>query len=78
MKWSIWRATLYGLAIGLAVFAVNTMADGGQDMAAWWSYSHPAEFVGYLTGRLLVLPILFVVVAFIHNRFAKAGANEGG
>jgi hypothetical protein len=78
MKWSLWRAALYGLAIGLAVFAVNTMADGGQDLAAWWSYGRPAEIVAYLGGRLLILPILFVVIAFVRNRFAKGGASQRG
>jgi hypothetical protein len=78
MKWSLWRAALYGLGVGLAVFVISTMADGGRNLSMWWSNGRPEEIAAYLAGQLTAAPLLFVVVAFIRNRFVKAAPSRHG
>jgi hypothetical protein len=65
-----------GLIISAGSFGINTLADQGREATAWLTNGRPGEVVGYFSGRLLDLPILFVVIAFIRNLFVKPAASK--
>jgi hypothetical protein len=63
-RWSLWRAALYGLIASIIVLAINTLADGGEELSDW---SNPSRAAGYLVGSLGIWPIIFVIVVAIRN-----------
>jgi H+/Cl- antiporter ClcA len=69
-KWSLWRAALYGLILAVIAFAISNLADGGKDLSVWL-HSRPDLMMSYFSERLLFAPTLFIVIAFIRNRFVK-------
>jgi H+/Cl- antiporter ClcA len=72
-KWSLWRAALLGLVIAVCLLAINSVADRGKELSIRL-HAPPAEMTGYFMGRLLLLPILLVLIAFIRNFFIKERA----
>jgi hypothetical protein len=62
-------AALYGLALSVITFATSNLADQGADFRLWMTYGRPGELIGYFGGQLLAAPLIFVLVAFIRNRF---------
>jgi hypothetical protein len=68
-KWSLWRAALYGLILQSIVFVTSNLADGGNDAMYWLQQGRPAAIVAYFGGQLIAAPLVFVLVAFIRNRF---------
>jgi hypothetical protein len=69
-KWSLWRAALYGLIAGVILFVINDAANGWQEFSTW-SQARPSEVISFAIGRFGFPPVLFVLVAFIRNRFVK-------
>jgi hypothetical protein len=59
-----------GLVIAACVLAINSVADGGKQLSIRL-HAPPAEMIGYFVGRLLLLPILLVLIAFIRNLFIR-------
>ena len=73
-KWSLWRAALLGLAITFGVFLINLLAEGTEQLTPWLN-ARPSEMIAYFAGRLLWLPTLLVLIAFVRNLFIKEGAT---
>ena len=67
-KLRLWRAALYGLIAAVIVYIINNAANDWQEFATW-SQARPGEMVGYAIGRFGFLPMLFILIAFIRNRF---------
>jgi hypothetical protein len=72
-KWSLWRAALYGLIVAAIAFTTSNLADGGKHLAVL-IHAPAQEAIPYFAGQMLVAlaPALFVLVAFLRNRFVKA------
>jgi hypothetical protein len=51
------------------VFVTSNLADGGNDAIYWLQQGRPAAIVAYFGGQLIATPLVFVLVAFIRNRF---------
>jgi len=68
-KWSLAHAFLYAFLLMLATFALQNFNDSGADLTNWMRNGKPHEFIAYLFGWLLALPIIVVFIAFIRNRF---------
>ena len=69
-RWSLWLAALIGFALTLASVTIVNLRDGGQQ-AMQWLHARPVESVGYLAGLLLGIPLIFVLVMLIRNRFVR-------
>jgi H+/Cl- antiporter ClcA len=69
-KWSLWRAALYGLILAVITFITSNLANEGKELSIWLQ-ARPAEMIAYFGARLLAAPLLFVLIAFICNRFVK-------
>lgn len=67
-KWSLWKAGLLGLALQIGAFVVNNAANNNWSDLAYLNASI-GEALAYFAGRLLFFPLIFVLVAFIRNRF---------
>src|SRR5262245_22629186 len=70
-KWSLVHIFTYGFLIMLGTFALNVFKDGGADLMVWMRNGKPHEFLAYLLGWLLVLPLIAVGVGFVRNRFVS-------
>jgi hypothetical protein len=66
VPWRISRAILYGLMLQLLTNVISALTDGGKDVALWWNAS-AVEMIAHFTGMMLPLPLIFVVIALIHN-----------
>jgi H+/Cl- antiporter ClcA len=70
-KWGLWRSALYGFILAVVVFIVHNLVDSGEQLLLFLKQARLGQIIGDLGGRLLFAPLLFVVVAFVHNRFVK-------
>ncbi len=55
----------------MILFVISDAANGWQEVSTW-SQARAGEVFGHAIGRFGFPPILFVLVAFIRNRFVKA------
>ncbi len=72
-KWSLWRPALVGRAITSCVFAINILAHGTEELSPWLN-APTGQMIAYFAGRLLWLPLLLVVFAFVRNLFVRTEA----
>ena len=70
-RWSLRRAAVVGLVIGAISFAISEAADGGEDLSVWLGSGRIGEIIGYVGGRILAIPMVFVMVALVLNLFQK-------
>ena len=70
-RWSLGRAFLYGLLLSIAVFAINNLAQGGEEITLLVLNAPLHISVAYLASRVLWLPLVFVIVATIRNLAAR-------
>jgi hypothetical protein len=70
-KWSLWGAALWGFVLMAFTALTSGLANGWQDLSAL-SHAHLRGALGYLFGRFAVIPLIFVLLVFIRNRFVRA------
>lgn len=65
-KWSLWKAANIGLLVTAAVLLLQIGTGQGFELADF-AHSANAETIGYLVGRVLSVPVLFVLIAVVRN-----------
>jgi hypothetical protein len=67
-RWRVGRAAFYGLLLGLAKITLHLIISP-DDPWLGASASDPVQFFAYSVGYLSPAPLLFVLIAIIHNAF---------
>jgi GYF domain 2 len=73
-RWRLTRAAFYGLVVSMLPVAMDLIkAWSGEPLDPWyraWTIN-PLEFVVFWMGRLAAAPILFVMIAAVHNALPR-------
>ncbi|HEY2136077.1 MAG TPA: hypothetical protein VGH49_09325 [Xanthobacteraceae bacterium] len=74
-RWKPARAATYGLLASVLVIVVHVVEIriGARPPDPWLDVHSvaPIEFLSYWGGRLVAVPILFVLIAIVRNAFVK-------
>ncbi len=69
-KWKLFPVFAWSFLVGLALFALIQLKDGGAEITYLLSHNQAQGF-GYIIGNILSLPILCTIIAVIRNLFVK-------
>lgn len=67
-KWSIWKAANIGLLVSVLTMALQIANGRGVELAAYVQAAS-VNTITHLAGRILAMPVIFVMIAMIVNAF---------
>jgi uncharacterized membrane protein YtjA (UPF0391 family) len=75
-QWSIWKAANVGLIVSVLTMALQIANGRGVELAAYVQAAS-VNTITHLAGRILAMPVIFVMIAMIVNAFKGQSPSSG-
>jgi hypothetical protein len=69
-KWSLWKSANIGIVLSAFVLLLEIGSGRGYEIASY-ADSPNGDTISYFVGRILAVPLLFVLVALVRNLFNR-------